>query len=52
MYYLVGEIDALISVAIYENNNKDKCCTPKFIKETSLKIKDGIHPLLKKPVAN
>ena len=52
LYYLVGEIDALISVAIYENNNKDKCSTPKFIKETSLKIKDGIHPLLKKPVAN
>lgn len=52
LYCLVGELDALISIAIYENNNKEKCTTPKFIKETSLKINDGIHPLLKKPVAN
>lgn len=52
LYYLVGEIDALISVAIYQNNNEVKYSKPKFIKETSLKIKDGIHPLLKKPVAN
>jgi DNA mismatch repair ATPase MutS len=51
LYYLVGELDALTSVAIYESNN-DKCNKPKFIKETSLKISEGIHPLLKKPVAN
>ncbi len=52
LYYLVGEIDALVSIAIYENNNKERCCNPKFIEETSLKIVDGIHPLLKKPVEN
>jgi len=52
LYYLVGEIDALTSVAIYKKNNEEKCCNPKFIKETSLKITGGIHPLLKKPVAN
>lgn len=52
LYYLVGEIDALVSVAIYQNNNEGKYSNPKFIKETSLKIKDGIHPLLKKPVSN
>jgi DNA mismatch repair ATPase MutS len=52
LYYLVGEIDALVSIAIYENNNKEKCSNPKFIEETSLKIVDGIHPLLKKPVEN
>lgn len=52
LYYLVGELDALISIAIYENNNKERCCTPNFSKETSLKITEGIHPLLKKPVAN
>lgn len=51
LYYLVGELDALTSIAIYESNN-DKCNKPKFIKETSLKIAEGIHPLLKKPVAN
>ncbi|EHI99796.1 DNA mismatch repair protein MutS domain protein [Clostridium sp. DL-VIII] len=52
LYYLVGELDALISIAIYENKNKEKCTSPRFIKETSLKINDGIHPLLKKPVGN
>jgi len=52
LYYLVGELDALTSIAIYEINNAEKCSTPKFIKETSLKITEGIHPLLKKPVAN
>lgn len=52
LYYLVGELDALISIAIYQNSNQAKCVTPKFIKETRLKIGDGIHPLLKKPVAN
>ena len=52
LYYLVGEIDALTSIAIYQNNNKEKCSKPKFIKEASLKITEGIHPLLKKPVAN
>ncbi|MFT8350659.1 MutS-related protein [Clostridium saccharoperbutylacetonicum] len=52
LYYLVGELDALISISIYENNNRDNCSTPKFIEEISLKIKDGIHPLLKEPVAN
>src|SRR5471030_568622 len=35
LYYLVGELDALASVAIYENNNKGKYCNPKFVKETS-----------------
>ena len=52
LYYLVGELDALVSVAIYENNNEGKYSNPKFIKETSLKVIDGIHPLLKTPVAN
>ena len=52
LYYLVGELDALASVAIYENNNEGKYSNPKFIKKTSLKIVDGIHPLLKNPVAN
>lgn len=52
LYYLVGELDALISIAIYQNKNQEKCARPKYIKETALRIKDGIHPLLKKPVAN
>lgn len=52
LYCLVGELDALISVALYEECNKEKCTKPKFIPEISLKIKDGIHPLLKNPVEN
>lgn len=52
LYYLVGEFDALASIAIYEKNNSENCTTPKFIDEVSLKINEGIHPLLKKPVAN
>lgn len=52
LYCLVGELDALTSVAIYEEYNKGKCTKPKFITETSLKIKDGIHPLLKNPIEN
>jgi DNA mismatch repair ATPase MutS len=52
LYCLVGELDALTSVAIYEEYNKQKCTKPKFINETSLRIKDGIHPLLKNPVEN
>ncbi|WP_297430247.1 DNA mismatch repair protein MutS [Clostridium sp.] len=52
LYCRVGELDALISVAIYEECNKEKCTKPKFIPEISLKIKDGIYPLLKNPVEN
>lgn len=52
LYNLVGELDALISIAIYQNANQEKCAVPTFIKETRLKISDGIHPLLKNPVAN
>lgn len=52
LYYLVGKLDALISIAIYEDCNKEKCTKPKFVTETSLKMNDGIHPLLKNPVEN
>lgn len=53
LYYLVGEIDALIGMASFKFSNKEKCTVPKFVEdETKLKIVDGIHPLLKTPVAN
>jgi DNA mismatch repair ATPase MutS len=52
LYNLVGELDALTSISIYEEYNKEKCTKPKFITETSLKIKDGIHPLLNNPIEN
>ncbi|WP_143315344.1 DNA mismatch repair protein MutS [Clostridium sp. HBUAS56017] len=52
LYYLIGEIDALISIASYKEINISNCATPKFLDNTTLKIVDGIHPLLNKPVAN
>ena len=52
LYYLVGELDALISIAIYQNNNNENCTTPIFRQETYLSIKGGIHPLLNNPVSN
>lgn len=53
LYYLIGEIDALIGMASYKYSNKDRISTPVFVEdETKLTIKNGIHPLLKNPVAN
>ncbi|MBD7912386.1 MutS-related protein [Clostridium cibarium] len=52
LYSAVGEIDALISIASYIESNKDKCTTPLFIDKTTIKITEGIHPLLDNPVAN
>ncbi len=52
LYYLVGEIDALISMASYELSNEDKLSEPCFIDEEKISIKEGIHPLLKNPVPN
>ena len=52
LYYLVGELDALASIAIFEEVNKDKCCIPTFNDSVSLKIKEGIHPLVNNPIAN
>ncbi|MGG5460357.1 MutS-related protein [Clostridium sp. B9] len=52
LYRDLGEIEALISIGSYETQYKDKISTPKFIKETTLKVKNGIHPIIQKPVAN
>lgn len=52
LYYLIGELDALISIASYKDSNKDKICTPTFIEEKELYIKEGIVPFIKNPVPN
>lgn len=52
LYYTLGEIDALISMASLEESYKDSLSKPQFIKEIKVSIKDGIHPLLKEPVPN
>lgn len=52
LYYTVGELEALLSVSGYQYNLQETYVEPKFIKELRLNIKDGIHPLIEKPVAN
>lgn len=52
LFYLVGEIDALAAIASYKVSNKGKWTTPIFVDQTSLEIKNGVHPLVKEPVAN
>ena len=52
LYYIIGELEALIAVGSYQYNLKGKFAKPKFIKEISLNIKDGIHPLIDNAVPN
>lgn len=52
LYYLIGEIDALISMASYKESVNDKISTPTFVNETSLNISNGIHPLIDDSVPN
>jgi len=52
LYYVVGELEALISISGYEHNLKEQYVKPKFIKEITLNIKEGIHPLIENAVAN
>jgi len=48
----VGELEALLSIAGYQNNLKRPYIKPRFIKDAALNIKQGIHPLIENPVAN
>jgi len=52
LYRTVGELEALISIAGYKHNLGDQFVKPKFVKQVSLNIKGGIHPLIDKAVAN
>jgi DNA mismatch repair ATPase MutS len=52
LFYLVGEIDALIAIFSVKVSNKGAWTTPTFTEETYLEIKNGTHPLIKKPVPN
>ncbi|MDZ5254603.1 MutS-related protein [Clostridium sp. LIBA-8841] len=52
LYRDLGNIEAIISVGSYEVEEKDRINKPKFIKETTLRIKNGIHPIIENPVAN
>jgi len=52
LYYIVGELEALISISGYIHNLNQKYVKPKFIKEVTLNIVEGIHPLIDNAVAN
>jgi DNA mismatch repair ATPase MutS len=52
LYYTIGELEALISISGYKHNLSHQCVKPKFIKEITLNIKEGIHPIIDNPVAN
>lgn len=52
LFYLVGEIDALISISSYKESHKGAWTTPEFTGATSIKIKNGTHPLIDKSVSN
>ena len=52
LYYIVGELEALISISGYKHNLNQQFVKPMFIKEITLNILEGIHPLIDNAVAN
>jgi len=52
LYFLIGKLEALISIAGYKHNLKTVISKPSFVAGLNLNIKDGIHPILKEPVPN
>lgn len=52
LYYTIGEIEALTSVASYQSGLTTTYTKPKFSEEVKLNISGGIHPLVKNPVTN
>jgi DNA mismatch repair ATPase MutS len=52
LYYIVGELEALISISAYQQKLGQQYVKPKFIKEIILNIEEGIHPIIDNPVAN
>jgi len=52
LYYIVGELEALISISGYEHYLTEQCVKPVFTKDISLNIVNGIHPLIENAVGN
>lgn len=52
IFYILGELEVLLSISGYQKNLNESYVNPIFTKEVSLDIKEGIHPLLDKPVSN
>lgn len=49
---LIGKLDANCGVLNFRKLNEDVWCHPKFNEETNIDVKELIHPLINKPVAN
>lgn len=56
LYYIVGELEALISISGYEHYLEEQYTRPVFTKDIALNIAlnivNGIHPLIEKAVGN
>lgn len=52
LYYTIGELEALIAISGYQHNLKENYVKPKFLKEVSLGIREGVHPLINNAVPN
>ncbi|EJP6471948.1 MULTISPECIES: MutS-related protein [unclassified Clostridium] len=52
IFYILGELESLLSISGYQKSFKKEFTHPIFMKEVSLNITDGIHPLLDNPIAN
>lgn len=52
IFHIVGELEALLSICVYQENLSHNYTKPNFTEDVSLSIIDGIHPLLDNPVSN
>lgn len=52
LYYIVGELEALISISGYERELMEKYVKPVFTKDITLNIVEGVHPLIEEAVGN
>jgi DNA mismatch repair ATPase MutS len=52
LYYTMGELEALLSVAGYQYNLQEDYVSPKFVQELTLRVTNGIHPLIEGAVPN
>lgn len=52
LYRLLGELDALISIASYKKSVEKHCSTPKFTNDLKFNITNGVQPLLVNGVPN
>lgn len=52
LYKIIGEIEALLAISNYQDNLEEQYVKPKFTKELSLNINEGVHLLIDNAVPN